>query len=150
MSIKPEKFSTVVLITLISFAVFNTSCLIKYIKQMTDKAKDVAVHPVEKVLTAKEKILNLVVEATWYADGLPDPEDITCAYRNDEEFPRGTRFLLENTANGKRTWVRKNDFGPEEWTGRDFDLSRGAARKLGYIRAGVAKLKILDVQHPAS
>lgn len=38
--------------------------------------------------------------------------------------------------------VRVNDRGPAAWTGRSLDLSRGAARAIGLINAGVARVSV--------
>jgi rare lipoprotein A len=62
------------------------------------------------------------------ADGL------TAAHRS---LPFGTRLRVTNLATGRSVNVRINDRGPAAWTGRGLDLSRGAARVIGMIRAGV-------------
>ena len=48
---------------------------------------------------------------------------------------------VTNLANGRRLRVRLNDRGPFI-DGRLIDLSRGAAEKLGFDRAGVAKVRV--------
>jgi rare lipoprotein A len=38
--------------------------------------------------------------------------------------------------------VRVNDRGPARWTGRDLDLSRGAAGASGLLKAGVGRVRV--------
>ena len=48
---------------------------------------------------------------------------------------------VTNPKNGKQVIVRINDRGPYV-KGRDLDLSKGAALKLGMIEKGVVKVEI--------
>ena len=48
--------------------------------------------------------------------------------------------ILRVSANGRSVIVRVNDRGPAAWTGRSLDLSRGAARALGMIGTGTARV----------
>ncbi len=63
-------------------------------------------------------------------------------------LPFGTRVKVTNTKNNKSVVVRVNDRGPST-PGRVFDLTRAAARKLGYVRAGLADVKAEVVAQPA-
>ena len=63
-------------------------------------------------------------------------------------LPFGTRVKITNTKNNKSVVVRINDRGPST-PGRVFDLTRAAARKLGYVRAGLADVKAEVVAQPA-
>ncbi len=54
--------------------------------------------------------------------------------------PRGEHYRV--TYHGRSVIVRHNDFGPAKWTHRCADLSRGAARALGFERAGTAIVEI--------
>jgi rare lipoprotein A len=56
-----------------------------------------------------------------------DQNKFTAANRT---LPLGTRVLVKNPANGKSCTVIVNDRGPFV-RGRDIDLSRGAAQKIG-------------------
>src|SRR5260221_6290550 len=93
-------------------------------------------------------------KASWYgfesgrttASGAPfDPGAMTAAHRT---LPFGTRVkvtLLRSRASGatmRSAIVTITDRGPAKWTGRCIDLSRGAAKVIGIIRAGVATVKI--------
>jgi rare lipoprotein A len=63
-------------------------------------------------------------------------------------LPFGTRVKVTNTKNNKSVVVRVNDRGPST-PGRVFDLTRAAAKKLGYVRAGLADVKAEVVAQPA-
>ena len=53
----------------------------------------------------------------------------------------GTRVEVTNLANGRRVEVRINDRGPFA-KGRIIDLSYAAARQIGMLRKGVAKVRV--------
>ena len=65
------------------------------------------------------------------------PGGMTAAHRT---LPFGTRLLVSR--GGRSVIVRVNDRGPNIRTGRSLDLSRGAAARLGTIRAGVASVNV--------
>jgi len=71
------------------------------------------------------------------------PDGLTAAHRS---LPFGTTLLVENLHNGKSVVVRINDRGPFA-KGRILDLSRGAARKIGLIKSGEAKVRIKVIGH---
>ena len=64
--------------------------------------------------------------------------DFTAAHRT---FPFNSMVKVTNLKNGHSIVVRVNDRGPYHG-GRIIDLSYLAAKKLGYLKKGVAKLKI--------
>ena len=64
--------------------------------------------------------------------------DLTAAHRT---FPFNSMVKVTNLKNGRSVIVRVNDRGPYHG-GRIIDLSYLAAKKLGYVKKGVAKLKI--------
>ncbi len=84
--------------------------------------------------------------ASWYALGLPAPDAFTCASRT---FPRKTYLHVKNLRNGKTVVCRVNDYGPEAWTGRVIDLSRGSFRQIDNLSSGVTTVEI-RVTTPAS
>src|SRR5437899_1745605 len=63
--------------------------------------------------------------ASWYALGLPAPDALTCA---STRFGRGSYLEVRNRRNGRVVTCLVNDYGPEIWTGRVIDLSRGSFR----------------------
>ena len=63
-------------------------------------------------------------------------EGLTAAHKT---LPFGTRLRV--TYKGKSVVVRVNDRGPFI-KGRQLDLSRGAARQLGMLNAGVAAVQV--------
>jgi rare lipoprotein A len=83
--------------------------------------------------------------ASWYAlrsktaSGEPcNPNALTAAHRS---LPFGTHVKVTNLKNGREVVVRINDRGPFSG-GRIIDLTRAAAGKLGFIKAGTALVKL--------
>lgn len=81
--------------------------------------------------------------ASWYAltsttasGERMNPEAMTAAHRS---LPFGSRLRVTNMRNGNSVVVRINDRGPFI-KGRVLDLSKAAARQLGFIRAGHTKV----------
>ena len=77
--------------------------------------------------------------ASWYAlhsktasGERMNPSAMTAAHRS---LPFGTKVKVTNKNNGKSVVVRINDRGPFI-RGRVLDLSRGAARQLGFVNKG--------------
>lgn len=77
--------------------------------------------------------------ASWYAltsktasGERMNPAAMTAAHRS---LPFGTKLKVTNKRNGKAVIVRINDRGPFI-KGRVIDLSKAAARQLGFIGAG--------------
>lgn len=67
-----------------------------------------------------------------------DKNELTAAHNS---FPFGTRLKVTNLDNDKSVIVRINDRGPTT-RGRIIDLSRRAAEELGFIRAGLTRVKL--------
>lgn len=65
------------------------------------------------------------------------PWGLTCA---SWKYPIGSRLLV--TYGRRKVVVTVNDRGPAVWTGRQLDVSRGAAVKLGLIHAGVGRVQV--------
>ena len=65
-----------------------------------------------------------------------NPNAMTAAHRS---LPFGTRVKVTNKRNGKSVVVRINDRGPFI-KGRVIDVSKAAARALGFIGAGHTKI----------
>ncbi|NTU43243.1 MAG: septal ring lytic transglycosylase RlpA family protein [Nitrospirales bacterium] len=82
--------------------------------------------------------------ATWYGPGFHgkqtssgevfDMNAITCAHR---DYPFGTKVKVTNKQNRKEVICTVNDRGPFV-SGRDIDLSYGAAKEIGLLGMGVA------------
>ena len=77
--------------------------------------------------------------ASWYAltsktasGERMNPAEMTAAHRS---LPFGTKVKVVNQQNGKSIVVRINDRGPFA-RGRVLDLSKAAAAKLDFVRAG--------------
>jgi rare lipoprotein A len=71
-------------------------------------------------------------------------EQMTAAHRT---LPFHTRVQVLNLANGDRTEVRINDRGPFV-DGRIIDLSRAAARRIGMLGPGTARVRLTVVGLP--
>lgn len=81
--------------------------------------------------------------ASWYAlysqtasGEQMNPKELTAAHRT---LPFGTKLKVTNQKNGKSVVVRINDRGPFI-KGRVIDLSKGAAKQLGFISSGVTSI----------
>lgn len=84
-------------------------------------------------------------KASWYrmgkvtASGEPmDAGRLAAAHRT---LPFGSKVRVDNLSNGRSVVVRINDRGPFAG-GRIIDVTEGAARQLGMIRAGVANVRV--------
>jgi rare lipoprotein A len=86
--------------------------------------------------------------ASWYGGSLHgrrtasgerfDQEALTAAHRS---LPLGRRARVTNLENGRSVIITVTDRGPFV-RGRIIDLSRGAARRLGFLRAGTARVRV--------
>jgi rare lipoprotein A len=98
---------------------------------------------------------SVVGVASWYGPGFNghrtssgevyDQERLTAA---STLFPLGTRLLVTNLSNGRSVEVRINDHGPYV-RGRGIDLSHEAARALGILGAGTARVRMDVIESPA-
>jgi len=86
--------------------------------------------------------------ASYYHDRLQDSKTASGEiYRKGglsaahKSLPLGTRVRVTKLGNGKSVVLKINDRGPFA-KGRIIDLSRRAARELGIIKSGVAKVKV--------
>jgi len=83
--------------------------------------------------------------ASWYsltsktANGERcDPSAMTAAHPT---LPFGTKVKVENLKNGRSVIVRINDRGPFI-AGRIIDLTKAAAGRLGFVQAGIARVRL--------
>jgi rare lipoprotein A (peptidoglycan hydrolase) len=86
-----------------------------------------------------------VGRASWYALGLPAPDALTCA---STTFPRGTYLHVTNLRTRREVTCLVNDYGPEAWTGRVIDLSRGSFTQIDSLSLGTAPVEIRVVPAP--
>lgn len=92
--------------------------------------------------------------ASWYGaefQGLPtasgppfDMNALTCAHR---KLPLGTRIRVTDLMNLRSAVLKVNDRGPFVGN-RVLDVSRAAAKCLGFLGAGIAPVKIEVVSYP--
>ena len=83
--------------------------------------------------------------ASWYAFGLPAPDALTCASRT---FPRGTYLEVKDLYNNRTMVCLVNDYGPEAWTGRILDLSRGSFSQVDSLCRGTIPIEIRVASGP--
>jgi rare lipoprotein A len=93
--------------------------------------------------------------ASWYGPGFNghrtssgevyDQERLTAA---STLFPLGTQLLVTNLDNGRSVEVRINDHGPYV-KNRGIDLSHEAARALGILGPGTARVRMDVIQSPS-
>ncbi len=88
-------------------------------------------------------------KASWYeikcnggtqtASGIPLKDNaMTAAHKT---LPMGTRVRVTNRKNGKSVIVKITDRGPYV-KGRIIDVTKGVARKLGFLNTGVISCKV--------
>ena len=87
-------------------------------------------------------------KASWYGPGFHGRRTANGERFNTNAYtaahktlPFGTKLKVTNLRNGKSVKVVVNDRGPFTG-GRVLDVSRGAARHLGMIASGTAKVKV--------
>jgi rare lipoprotein A len=108
--------------------------------------------PVNVLIAASLGQADQLGVASWYgpelqgsltAAGKPfDMNGLTAAHR---ELPLGTSVRVTNLRNDRSVTVTINDRGPSI-PGRLIDVSLAAAKDLGFVRAGLAPVRI-DVVH---
>ena len=92
--------------------------------------------------------------ASWYGSefqGQPtasgttfDMEGMTCAHR---DLPLGTRIMVTNLRNSRKLILEVTDRGP--FVGkRVLDVSMAAARRLGFLGAGLTPVRIQVISYP--
>ncbi len=92
---------------------------------------------------ASQGVASFYTEGTQTASGEKfDTNELTAAHPT---LPFGTRLRVTNVSNGQSVTVRVNDRGPYV-PGRVVDVSYSAARTLGMVGGGVAKVKLDVVQ----
>jgi rare lipoprotein A (peptidoglycan hydrolase) len=88
-----------------------------------------------------------VGRGSWYALGLPAPDAITCASRT---YARGSYLEVTDLYNGHKVVCLVNDYGPEIWTGRVVDMSRGAFSVVDNLGRGTIPVEIRLVTNTTS
>lgn len=96
-----------------------------------------------------DAVIGLCSYVSPVLDGAPtasgevyDQKELTAAHRT---HPFGTHLRVTNLSNGNEVVVRVNDRGPFH-DERILDVSLEAARQLGFVDEGLAKVKIEVVE----
>ena len=102
-----------------------------------------------------EIMAQTVGDATYYgnkfhgrrtSDGSRYHKDsLTCAHRT---LPFGTYLKVRNPKNGQEVVVKVTDRGPFR-KGAIVDLSYAAAKEIGIVQAGVARVEVMEVAAPS-
>lgn len=91
------------------------------------------------VLASAETMASYYYQGHTTANGERfNPDGISCAHKT---LPFNTQVRVTNLNNGASIICRINDRGPFI-KGREVDLSRGAARQIGMLGSGVARVTI--------
>jgi rare lipoprotein A len=105
----------------------------------------IAEHPTES---------SLMGVASWYGPGFDGHRTASGEVYNQEELtaastviPLGSHVMVTNLDNGRSVEVRINDHGPYV-KGRKIDLSHEAARTLGIVTPGTARVRIDVLSQP--
>jgi rare lipoprotein A len=92
--------------------------------------------------------------ASWYGPGFDGHRTASGEVYNQEELtaastviPLGSHVMVTNLDNGRAVEVRINDHGPYV-KGRKIDLSHEAARTLGIVTPGTARVRIDVLSQP--
>ena len=106
---------------------------------------------IEKTPEAKHQ----VGVASWYGEKFQgritasgqvyDMNGLTAAHR---ELPLGTQIRVTNLGNNRFVILRVNDRGPSI-PGRMLDVSKAAARTLGFVNAGLTTVRVEVVPPPS-
>ncbi len=89
--------------------------------------------------------IDQVGQASWYALGLRAPDSQTCA---STTFPRGSYLQVTNLRNRRTVVCLVNDYGPEAYTRRVIDLSRGSFVAIEDLGRGTTPVEIRVVPRP--
>jgi rare lipoprotein A len=134
-----------VLLTFVIGAIFN-ACATTHPVPLSPPAPAPAIRPAPTP--------QVVGMASWYGPGfhgrhnaeggIYDQEDLTAA---SIEFPIGSHVMVTNLDNGRSVEVTITDRGPF-MKGRKIDLSHKAARMIGMIDPGTARVRIALISKP--
>jgi len=122
------------------------------INQSLTKINNYTDELIDKNLTYSEPEPEVIIKlATWYDYDL-NREDQKCRSKdcyslfNDtcasRDYPKGTMLVVERAGWETAVVCRVNDYGPEEWTGKDIDLSSHAFNSLSPLENGVIEVYI--------
>jgi rare lipoprotein A (peptidoglycan hydrolase) len=102
--------------------------------------------------TSASQRKSLITVASWYGPGFEGRKTASGEVFHQRamtaastSIPLGSRAKVTNLDNGRSVAVRINDCGPYV-AGRKIDLSRGAAKRLGFVRSGTkpVRIEVLD------
>ena len=139
----------VAIVIVIGLAVYGVVSLAKDIKKKPEVKPEMKADYQIASFKEPEAVEDKEILASWYDYDLESKDqkcrdescyskfNLTAASR---DYPRGSR--VEVCYQGKCIVVRINDFGPEEQTGRDIDLSSAAFKELADLKVGLLEVII--------
>lgn len=144
-------FKIIILILMFITAVGMISVKVSTASETND-AKEITLTKKNSVKKLNVKFINKgKMVASWYGPKFHGRATATTETFNQMAYtaahktlPFGTMLRLTNPVNGKSVIVRINDRGPYI-SGRDIDLSKGAAMALGIIEKGVTELNVESI-----
>jgi rare lipoprotein A len=132
----------------------NYSCLVRSYGEVWQKSYEVNGRFFEPITDCTGFVQQGI--ASWYGDDFHgkktsngeifDMHTISAAHKT---LPLGIYARITNLNNGKKLILRINDRGPYV-KGRVLDLSRAAARELGYLETGTTPVLIEALGYPAA
>lgn len=128
------------LLTLGSMVVANASDLIAPPGQdINITAYQRAAEERRAALKIQEQRADQTGVASWYALGLRSPDALTCA---STRYPKGTYLEVASLRNYKKVTCLVNDYGPQPYTNRVIDLSRGSFQQIEWLGSGTVPVEI--------
>jgi rare lipoprotein A len=89
--------------------------------------------------------------ASWYGEEFQgtltasgEPYDMNGLTAAHPTLPLGSKIILTNLKNHKSLVLRVNDRGPNV-AGRLVDVSRAAAKRLGFLGAGITRVRVRPI-----
>jgi hypothetical protein len=113
---------------------------------MKAKTKRRVIHVLTKKKLVKKKLSRHILRS--FLIGLATISVGSLAYAITLNKPtisvpvHGTDLNVKNLRTGRSVICRVNDYGPEAWTGRIIDLSRGSFREIDSLSAGTAPVEL--------
>lgn len=138
------------IVMIISFAVYGVISLVRDVRKKSEPIGIDTEMKSESIIIASFKEIKEEVVASWYDYDLEAKDqkcrDESCYSKSNltaasRDYPRGSK--IEVCYQEKCVIIRINDYGPEERTGRDIDLSSYAFSRLADLRKGILKVKVV-------
>jgi rare lipoprotein A len=133
-----------------SLAIHNIDlrCMISDLREMVDIKTDLAATMADAAIYAEDRA-RFVTLASWYGGQHNGRATASGAIFDEREFtaaspwlPFGSRWIVRRIDTGAEVCVTITDRGPHMRLGRGLDLSTAAARELGMLEVGLARVEL--------